>query len=112
MTAQGEKQPLNYAWSIKTACACANGCSGGGGGGGGGGGDSSISAGSVLLIIGFVGLAVYFIVGTLVMRFRFQAAGVEMIPNVSFWKDLPALIKDGWNFTLSKTCRRGQYQSM
>jgi iron only hydrogenase large subunit-like protein len=33
MTAQGEKQPLNYAMAVTTVCACPNGCAGGGGGG-------------------------------------------------------------------------------
>ena len=38
-------------------------------------------------------VATYFIVGGLIMYFMRGARGVEVIPNYTFWKDLPALIK-------------------
>jgi hypothetical protein len=38
------------------------------------------------------------VVGALVMKFKFEKSGVEMIPNYKFWKDLPFLIKDGFLF--------------
>ena len=31
-----------------------------------------------------------------------EARGVEMVPNVEFWRDLPHLIKDGCGFTYNK----------
>ena len=37
--------------------------------------------------------AVYFIAGTLFMYFVRGARGIEIIPNVNFWKSLLSLIK-------------------
>ena len=37
--------------------------------------------------------AVYFIAGTLFMYFARGARGIDMIPNVNFWKSLLSLIK-------------------
>ena len=36
--------------------------------------------------------AIYFIAGTLFMYFVRGARGIEIIPNVNFWKSLPVLI--------------------
>lgn len=38
----------------------------------------------------------YLIVGVLVMKFHKGAGGKELIPNYSFWVDLPHLIKVLW----------------
>ena len=38
-------------------------------------------------------MVTYFIVGALVMYFARGARGIEVIPNVSFWGDLPFLLK-------------------
>jgi len=38
-------------------------------------------------------LAGYFIVGALVMKFKFQATGTDIIPNKGFWFVLPFLVK-------------------
>ena len=40
-----------------------------------------------------VALIIYFIVGALIMYFVKGARGVEIIPNLGFWKALPFLIK-------------------
>ena len=40
-----------------------------------------------------VGIASYFIIGTIVMYTAKGARGTEMIPNYLFWKGLPGLIK-------------------
>jgi hypothetical protein len=64
-----------------------------------------ISPGSVLLIIFFVLLVAYLLIGTLYMRFARGAQGAEMIPNVEFWGNLPGLVKDGVAFAWRKiTC--------
>ena len=47
------------------------------------------------LLVAVVG---YIVVGMLVMRFYRGAQGLEMIPNFSFWKDFPFLLKV--NFTV------------
>lgn len=42
-----------------------------------------------------MGVLTYFIVGGLVMYFYKGARGVEVIPNYTFWRGLPILIKVG-----------------
>lgn len=69
-----------------------------------------LSAGSIMLIIIFVGLAVYLIAGITINAVAREKRGIEMIPNLEFWKDIPGLIKDGFNFVL---CRNsGQYETI
>ncbi|XP_076373653.1 cation-dependent mannose-6-phosphate receptor-like [Tachypleus tridentatus] len=64
-----------------------------------------ISIGSVLLIIFFVLLLVYLLIG---MTFNYGkgARGVELIPNYEFWCELPAYVIEGWMFFCRLiTCR-------
>lgn len=35
----------------------------------------------------------YFVIGAIVLKFQYQKAGIEMIPNYTFWMSLPHLIK-------------------
>jgi hypothetical protein len=56
--------------------------------------------GGLLMTLSFTAIALYFIVGAIVLRFKFQKTGAEIIPNVEFWKDLPLLIRDGVLFVV------------
>jgi hypothetical protein len=40
------------------------------------------------------------------------ARGVEVIPNLSFWKDFPFLLKDGFLFTFTCPCVRNRGGSL
>ena len=40
-----------------------------------------------------VSLVAYFIIGALLMKFQFHASGTDVIPNKTFWIQLPLLIK-------------------
>ena len=40
-----------------------------------------------------IGVVVYLVVGVIVMKVKYQAAGVDLIPNKAFWKSVPFLIK-------------------
>ena len=44
----------------------------------------------------------YFVGGTLYRKYRLQASGKDMIPNVEFWAALPGLIREGFEFTQLK----------
>jgi len=101
----GESPPLHYNFLWTSAHACAK--SGGGGGGGGG-----LSGGSIILIILLVCGVVYLVAGVLFNKFKRQASGVELIPNVGFWTSLPGLVKDGVLFIVHKFTRRGSYQQV
>ncbi|XP_023024128.2 cation-dependent mannose-6-phosphate receptor [Leptinotarsa decemlineata] len=60
-----------------------------------------LSGGSVFLIILIVLATVYFIGGALISYFIRGARGVEIVPNIDFWRNLPGLVKDGAIFLLS-----------
>ncbi|XP_034409748.1 cation-dependent mannose-6-phosphate receptor [Cyclopterus lumpus] len=60
--------------------------------------DSRISAGSIILIIGFCLLAVYLIGGFLYQRLIVGAKGMEQFPNYAFWVEVGNLTADGCDF--------------
>lgn len=61
-----------------------------------------LSTGSIMLIIIFVGFAVYLIGGVVFNLAVRKESGTNLIPNKSFWLDFPSLVKDGFNFMLCK----------
>lgn len=65
-----------------------------------------LSAGSVMLIIIFVGIAVYLIAGISINAFAREKRGIEMVPNLEFWKGMPGLIKDGFNFMICRNTEK------
>ena len=40
-----------------------------------------------------LGIAIYIVAGVLIMKFHYNAAGTDVIPNKKFWMELPLLIK-------------------
>lgn len=62
------------------------------------------STGKVLLILFFIGTFTYFTIGSIVRFMYLGARGIEVIPNLEFWKDLPSLVRDGARF-LQNGCR-------
>ncbi|XP_041478836.1 cation-dependent mannose-6-phosphate receptor-like [Lytechinus variegatus] len=69
-----------------------------------------ITPGAILCIVFAVFVLVYFIGGMLVQKFGRGATGKEVIPNYTFWSDLPALIKDGFMYPIN-SCRRSSSRS-
>jgi len=51
--------------------------------------------GGLIITLLFAFLVLYFIVGALLNKFKFQKEGADIIPQKEFWMDLPLLIKDG-----------------
>ncbi|XP_055388329.1 uncharacterized protein LOC129616781 [Condylostylus longicornis] len=64
------------------------------------------STGSVLVIIFFTLCFVYLGLGVSVNFCLVGARGIEMMPNLDFWKDFPALVLDGVKF-LQNGCTAG-----
>ncbi|XP_071488332.1 uncharacterized protein [Diadema antillarum] len=101
-----------YLFTINTCLACLDdvkGCHGSSSGGGGG-----LTVGGILCIIFTVLVVVYIIGGVLFMKFVRGAQGRELVPNYSFWIDLPGLIKDGCMFLVGLCkggCRGQNYES-
>ncbi|XP_053697369.1 uncharacterized protein LOC128744400 [Sabethes cyaneus] len=56
---------------------------------------SQSSFGQVLLILFFTGTFTYFTIASIVRFMYFGARGIEVIPNLEFWQDLPGLVRDG-----------------
>lgn len=69
-----------------------------------------LSAGSILLIVFFPLVLVYFVAGLLYNKIHKGVNSFpEMIPNHSFWGELPFLVKDGCFFTfqgIAGCCKR------
>lgn len=55
--------------------------------------DEGRSFGSTLLIIFFSLVIFYLVLGVFTKKFLMGATGIEVIPNLGFWSDLPNLVK-------------------
>lgn len=62
---------------------------------------SGRSLGSTLLIIFFAFVIFYLVLGICTKKFLMGATGIEVIPNLGFWSELPNLVRDGWLFMIS-----------
>ncbi|KAL1925221.1 uncharacterized protein VTP21DRAFT_104 [Calcarisporiella thermophila] len=75
---------------------------------------SGISGFSIFMIIVMVIFAAYIILGMLYNYNTNRARGVDMIPHLEFWRDLPYIIRDGlvrlWNMFASSG--RGRYSAL
>ncbi|EDO46637.1 predicted protein [Nematostella vectensis] len=59
---------------------------------------SSLSPGSIILIVFVIVACVYLFLGFLYQRFIVGAKGMEQIPNYNLWKNFGSLQADGCNF--------------
>jgi hypothetical protein len=75
-----------------------------------------IAAGPIGLVIIFLALGAfiaYCVIGGIFMYSQKGARGTEVIPNYTFWKDFPFLIKDGFLFVISPCYKRSdKYQGL
>lgn len=55
--------------------------------------ESGMSTGTMLLIVFFFLTVFYFVFGAVLLHFIRGAQGIEMIPNLQFWKGLPYLVR-------------------
>eukprot|EP00742_Colponemidia_sp_Colp-10_P007375 GILJ01007939.1.p1 GENE.GILJ01007939.1~~GILJ01007939.1.p1 ORF type:complete len:300 (-),score=10.23 GILJ01007939.1:133-1032(-) len=60
-----------------------------------------ISVGTYISIGVLAVVVIYLVVGILYKR-RKGSSGIDLVPNLEFWKDLPALIKDGIMFSYNR----------
>ena len=59
-----------------------------------------------LLLSFFIGLTLYCAVGIFLNHRKGDRSGIQLIPNYSFWSELPGLCKDGVKFLLNG-CKSG-----
>eukprot|EP00808_Paulinella_micropora_P030075 g69078.t1 len=64
-----------------------------------------LSAGSVILILLFPVICLYLLLGILYKSKVQGTSGVESIPNIDFWRQVPELVKDGIIFTM-RGCKK------
>jgi len=95
-----------YSFTLTTKCACPDGCAHAS--------SKSLSTGSILVILFFVFVLVYFIGGFLLLKFYKKKEGTEAIPQYEFWKDFPVKVKDGFIFTKDtiKNRKKGEYEEI
>ena len=81
-------------------------------------GGMAISVGWLLIILFIVCIILYLIAGSLYKwKIKGVSLGINLIPNIEFWKDLPFLVKDGVVFTYRKVffcvgAVRGRYDAV
>jgi len=77
-----------------------NGCVGGGSGGG-------VDPGWIILLFLSFFFFVYVAIGVPIKFKKYEARGLDLVPNYDFWKDVPFLLKDATVFTIQKvTCNK------
>lgn len=93
-------------------------CVDGAGGSGGGNvlpGGKGLSLGSKVLVVLFIAVAAYLIIGIYLNRRNNEGDSSisENIPHQDFWKSLPGLVKDGIIFSTTKltSCISGKSKS-
>lgn len=70
------------------------------------GGSGGMSFGSIMLIILVVVVPIYLVAGFLYnWKAKGVAPGVEALPNIAFWRELPSLVKEGFYFVKGKICK-------
>jgi hypothetical protein len=67
---------------------------------------AKLSIGSILLIVLVVAIPLYILIGCIYNTKKHQTKGTDSCPNVEFWRDLPALVRDGCRFTF-RGCKKG-----
>lgn len=60
---------------------------------------SGMSKGWTIILVLLVGTLVYLTVGIGIKRYKFGLTGMEAVPNIEFWRDLPGLVRDGIVFS-------------
>jgi len=74
--------------------------------------DVLTGGGWFLIIIFAIGLPIYLGAG-IYYKYKIKGAtGIELCPNIEFWKDLPYLVMDGCKFTKSKIQTASSYQKL
>jgi len=62
----------------------------------------TLSLGSTFLVILFVLVVGYLIVGILWNKYRNGKEGLDLVPHLEFWRESPGLAKDGIQYTYAK----------
>lgn len=70
--------------------------------GGGGRGAGGLSGGSWFLIVVFAILLPIYGIGGAALNHKNGQTGIDLVPNLSFWREFPAYVKEGFTVTVNK----------
>eukprot|EP01080_Neovahlkampfia_damariscottae_P002849 gene2849-4692_t len=62
---------------------------------------TAVSFGSFIITIISISICLYLILGMIIKKLIYNSNGIEMIPHITFWKDIPILVKDGFIFLIT-----------
>ncbi|PVD31126.1 hypothetical protein C0Q70_10404 [Pomacea canaliculata] len=103
LRAIGDVSNGEYRFELTTVCACDGACAMAV--------EAGLSVGTILIIVFIVVVFVYLVGGIIINKAR-QANGVELIPNIGFWRNFPVLVKDGFGFVGGRVSRsRSGYEA-
>jgi hypothetical protein len=78
-----------------------------------------LGIGGLIMVLIIAGFMSYMIIGCFIKYKKYKATGFQMIPNGTFWKNFPFLVKDGIIFTIEgisdlfqRILKRGQYSTI
>lgn len=83
-----ETSTCTYVFNIPTELSCP--------------GAVGLSNGWIFVLFFIFGSLIYVVFGCLWNRVRSGAKGFDAFPNLGFWRELPALVRDGFTFTVAK----------
>lgn len=66
----------------------------------------NLSLGGVFLMILSVSIVIYLLIGMILKRVVYKSTGIDLIPNVEFWKEVGSLFKEGVIFAFKCQCRK------
>jgi len=98
LTGENPKNHYVFTWGTQYVCSSS--------------GSGGLSGGSIFLILLLCLAVVYIVVGVLFNKFKKQATGIELIPNVEFWTSIPGLVRDGFMLIINKIRGRGGYSQV
>eukprot|EP01080_Neovahlkampfia_damariscottae_P002885 gene2885-4728_t len=74
--------------------------------------NATIPLGGFLFTFIAVGISIYLVIGMIVKKVVYKSEGLNLIPNIEFWKDVPALVIDGVIFVFTCGKRSNPHQSV
>lgn len=103
----GQQPSGEFLLTLTTICACPDGCSSTGPNTTKTSvNNSAISAGSIFLIVISASLTMYLVFGIVIRKAVQKKEGIEVIPNIIFWKIIAVNVKDGFKCVIGKICNR------
>ena len=70
---------------------------------------SSGSKGWSFVFLVLAGAVLYLAVGIGINKYKFGLEGIETVPHISFWRQVPGLVKDGVTFSVAQSKQGAEF---